>query len=114
MLQLKENWLRASLENAKAITFQQCAEEYVAQNKAGWKNEKHTEQWGNTLAAYAYPHFGSLPVQAVDTPLVQRALRLIWTEKHNRDRAKGSRRQDDGLHRRCHCLDAALRRDWKP
>jgi hypothetical protein len=69
-------------EQAKNITFEQCARDYVDQNKAGWKNAKHTEQWGNTLATYVYPHFGSLPVQEVDTALVLRALKPIWTEKH--------------------------------
>lgn len=71
-----------SLQDAKAITFKQCAEDYIEQNKSGWKNAKHTEQWGNTLETYVYPEFGPVPVQAVDTALVLRALKPIWTAKH--------------------------------
>jgi len=37
--------------------------------------------WESTLAADVYPIFGSLPVQAVDTALVMRAIEPIWTTK---------------------------------
>ena len=36
---------------------------------------------GATLATYAYPHIGALPVQAVDTGLVLKVLEAIWTTK---------------------------------
>ena len=69
-------------EQAKNVTFEQCSTDYIEQNKPGWKNAKHAEQWTNTLTTYAYPHFGNLPVQEIDTALVLRALKPIWTEKH--------------------------------
>lgn len=71
----------AKTEKAKAMTFKQCAERYIEAHKAGWKNAKHVSQWENTLAAYAHPVFGGLPVAAIDTPLVLKALEPIWTEK---------------------------------
>jgi integrase len=71
----------AGLEAAKAMTFKDCAERYIAAHKAGWRNPKHAAQWPSTLAAYVYPAFGSLPVQAVDVGLVMKALEPIWTEK---------------------------------
>ena len=75
--------LRAKLrlDSAKAITFKQCAESYIASHKAGWRNAKHTYQWSATLASYAYPIIGALPVQAVDTALVLKVLEAIWTAK---------------------------------
>ena len=69
------------LDAAKAMTFRQCAEAYIAAHKPGWKNPKHAAQWPSTLFAYVYPIFGSLPVQAIDTALVTKAIEPIWTEK---------------------------------
>ena len=72
---------RERAADAKAMTFQQCAEAYIAAHRAGWKNAKHAKQWPATLDAYAYPTFGALPVQAVDVALVMKAIEPIWTTK---------------------------------
>jgi integrase len=66
---------------AKALTFDQCAEQYIEAHRAGWRNAKHHEQWTATLATYASPIFGTLPVAAVDTALVLKVLTPIWTTK---------------------------------
>jgi integrase len=71
----------AQLEVANAITFQQCAEAFVAAHKPGWRNAKHADQWTNTLKAYAYPIFGALPVQQIDVAVIMRVLEPIWTVK---------------------------------
>jgi len=63
------------------MTFEKCAEKYITAHRAGWKNAKHADQWTNTLATYAYPVFKSLPVSAIDTPLVMKVLEPIWTTK---------------------------------
>ena len=72
---------RQRLDAAKAVTFKQCAESYIASHKAGWRNDKHATQWPATLSSYAYPVIGALPVQAVDTALVHKVLAPIWTRK---------------------------------
>jgi integrase len=64
-----------------APTFAQVAQEYIAAHAPGWRNAKHRQQWANTLASYAYPVFGGLPVNAVTTDHVLAALRPIWTLK---------------------------------
>jgi integrase len=69
------------LEAAKAVTFRACAESYIAAHRAGWRNAKHGAQWGATLETYAYPVFGDLPVQAVDTGMVVKVLEPIWAAK---------------------------------
>jgi integrase len=79
--QRKAARIQATLAAAKAISFRQCAEAHIAARKAGWKNPKHAAQWPSTLATYAYPVFGTLPVQAVDTTLVAKALQPIWQTK---------------------------------
>lgn len=69
------------LQSAKSMTFEDCATRYIEAHKAGWRNVKHASQWGRTLETYAYPVFGSLSVQAIDTGLVMKALDPIWREK---------------------------------
>jgi len=56
-------------------------EAYIAAHRAGWKNPKHAAQWPSTLSTYVYPIFGALPVLAIDTGLVMKAIEPIWTEK---------------------------------
>jgi integrase len=70
-----------ALERAKAITFKDACARYIAANRSGWKNIKHTAQWEATLKAYAYPTIGKLPVQAIDTALVMAVLDPIWSTK---------------------------------
>lgn len=65
---------RAKLEAAKTKTFEECANAYIEANRAGWKNEKHVQQWQNTLATYAFPKIGQLPVAAIDTGLILNVL----------------------------------------
>lgn len=63
-----------ALERAKKMTFDQCAEAYIEAHRTGWKNEKHAQQWENTLATYASPLIGKLPVAEVDTALIVKVL----------------------------------------
>jgi hypothetical protein len=69
------------LDAAKAMTFRDCAERYITAHRAGWRNAKHAMQWSATLETYVYPHFGRLPVQAVDVGLVMNAIEPIWSTK---------------------------------
>ncbi len=69
------------LDAARSITFKDAAERYMAAHKAGWRNDKHADQWRNTLETYAYPGLGSLPVQGVDVALVMKVLEPIWATK---------------------------------
>jgi len=71
----------ARVEDAKTITFDDCAKAYIAAHADGWRNAKHRQQWGNTLYTYVSPAFGKLPVRAIDTGLVMRALEPIWASK---------------------------------
>ena len=63
------------------MTFRQCAERYIAAHQAGWRNAKHASQWRNTLATYAYPVFGDLPVQAIDVGMVMKVVEPLWATK---------------------------------
>jgi len=65
--------------DAKAMTFRQCAEGFIRDNEAEWSNAKHRQEWETSLVKHVYPTLGSLPVAAIDTPLVLRCLKPIWT-----------------------------------
>ena len=69
------------LDAAKAVTFQQCAERYIASHRAGWRHAKHVEQWESSLQRLAFPVIGALPVQAINTALVMNVIEAIWDEK---------------------------------
>ena len=77
----KASQLADAMERAKMITFDQCAAAYIAAHRGSWKNAKHAAQWESTLATYAGPIIGALPVAAVDTALVVKVLGPIWQEK---------------------------------
>ncbi len=79
---MKEQRQAERLEQARSKTFRQCALEYIAQIKVQWKNEKHADQWINTLEVYACSVFGDVPVQDVETSLVYKALEPIWQTKN--------------------------------
>src|SRR5262249_4124841 len=64
-----------------AMTFRECADAYIKAHRAGWRNGKHAAQWEATLATYAGPVIGTLPVQVIDTALVLKVLEPIWTAK---------------------------------
>jgi integrase len=77
----REAVARSRAVETKVITFQECAERYIASHKAGWRNPKHAKQWPSSLGTYVYPIFGDLSVQAADVGLVMKVLEPIWTTK---------------------------------
>ncbi|MGR4929293.1 tyrosine-type recombinase/integrase [Bradyrhizobium sp. CAR08] len=75
--------LRAArlLEEARGVTFSQCAAEYIDTHKAGWKGEKHVKLWRGSLKRFAEPVMGAVPVGMIDTALVLKVLKPIWETK---------------------------------
>ena len=73
---------RLAADQARQMTFTECAEAYIKGHASKWKNEKHKSQWENTLETYCGPVFGNLPVNKVDTGLVAKVLDPIWSTKH--------------------------------
>jgi integrase len=64
------------LEQAKALTFGQCAESYIEAHAPSWKDQKHLAQW-RRLEKQAKAIW-TLPVQAIDTDAVLRVLEPLW------------------------------------
>jgi integrase len=80
---------QAQLDAAKAMTFKQCADAYIASHRAGWRNAKHAGQWETTLATHAEA-IGKLPVQAIDTALVMKVIEPLWrTRPETASRLRG-------------------------
>lgn len=69
---------KLELETVKTMSFDQCADAYIAAHRKSWKNAKHASQWENTIKTYASPTFGSLPIQQIDTSLVIKVIEPIW------------------------------------
>lgn len=71
----REAKIQAVRKIARTKTFAQCAQNFLEDKKAEWKNEKHAKQWESTLKTYAFPIIGEMPVAAVDVEAVLRVLR---------------------------------------
>jgi integrase len=80
----------AKVQDSRSVTFKVYAEGFITGREAGWKNDKHRQQWRNSLRDYAYPIIGQLPVAEVDTAGVLKVLRPIWdTKKETARRVRG-------------------------
>ncbi|HTN15600.1 MAG TPA: integrase arm-type DNA-binding domain-containing protein [Sphingomonadaceae bacterium] len=75
--------LAAAAQTAKiaSITFRDAAETYIAAHEGSWRNDKHRQQWKNTLLTFVYPVMGDIPVAEVSTEHVMAVLEPIWSEK---------------------------------
>lgn len=67
---------------AQRKTFDECAEQYINTHRTTWRNTKHADQWTNTLATYARPIIGNVPVDEVNKAQVLEVLHPIWQTKN--------------------------------
>ena len=77
----KKRLVAQRLEQARELTFEALAGQCIRAKSPEWKNAKHAKQWQATLATYAYPIIGSVPVNDINTDLVLKVLEPIWTTK---------------------------------
>ena len=73
--------LNDRLSAASIITFDDASMRYIKTHEAGWKSLKHADQWRNTIATYASPVIGRLPVHVIDNKSVVKVLEPIWGSK---------------------------------
>lgn len=59
-------------------TFGECAELYIENQRAGWRNDKHTQQWSNTIKCYCLPILDK-SVDRITQDDVLAVLLPIWT-----------------------------------
>ena len=69
------------LSGTRSKTFSECSALFIEDNRAGWSNAKHADQWANTLETYADPVIGRMAVADVATTHIIKILNPIWTTK---------------------------------
>jgi integrase len=80
-LEAREAARRAQLaEQARTVTFERCAEMYLALHADGWGPD-HDHQWRASLQTYVFPVIGRLAVTDIDTAAVMKIIEPIWTSK---------------------------------
>ena len=62
-------------------TFAAAAEAVLAQMRPGWRNPKHGKDWLSSMARFAFPRLGKLPVSEVTSADVVETLRKVWHER---------------------------------
>jgi integrase len=71
---------RAAEVQAKAPTFEECAEAYIRQHWETW-SAKHRDQWPTSLKRYAYPTVGKLTIAEIRPSHIFEILEPIWVQK---------------------------------
>jgi integrase len=66
--------------SAAVLTFDQAAESYMRQHRAGWTPD-HAAQWASSLKAHVSPIIGRMSVQDIGTSHVMKVLEPMWREK---------------------------------
>ncbi|HEX9072784.1 MAG TPA: integrase arm-type DNA-binding domain-containing protein, partial [Pseudolabrys sp.] len=59
-------------------TFDKYAADYIKAHERKWTNRTHAKQWRSTLAMFASPVIGSMPVDTISTAHLIKVLQPIW------------------------------------
>ncbi|MEI6572565.1 MAG: integrase arm-type DNA-binding domain-containing protein [Alphaproteobacteria bacterium] len=62
-------------------TFKEFASEWLEDHQYSWQNEKHRDQWANTLSTYAFPIIGDMPIEVIQTEHIVKILKPLWVSK---------------------------------
>ena len=75
--------MRASLswQEAKPLTFAECAAAYIESHQPSWRSRQYARQWVRSLATHVHPIIGLRLVSDIDATLVMRVLEPIWKSK---------------------------------
>lgn len=72
---------KAEANKPSIPNFQTAAETLHKELLPSWKNEKHGQQWINTLRDYAFSVLGAMPLNEIQPRHIADALRPIWLSK---------------------------------
>lgn len=70
--------IAAKKRSTGILSFEEAAKRIHELSKPTWKNEKHGQQWINTLTTYAFPFIGKKRVDIIDSSDVLTVLMPIW------------------------------------
>lgn len=72
---------RLILSQQRGMLFKDAVDKALSAKLDAFQNEKHRDQWRNTLDTYAIPQLGALTLQEIDSAAVLRVLQPIWATK---------------------------------
>jgi integrase len=81
LMQRREQRQALIAERAKAVTFKDVASAYLDLHLDSFRNAKHRQQWGTTLATYVYPKIGHMTVADIGPADVLRVIEPNWNSK---------------------------------
>lgn len=73
--------IAAKRRSTGILTFEEAARKVHELSKPTWRNEKHGDQWINTMIGYVFPAYGSKRIDVISSADVLAALSPIWNEK---------------------------------
>ena len=73
--------IAAKRRSTGIMTFEEAARKVHELTKPTWRNDKHGDQWINTMTTYVFPAMGSKRIDIVSSADVLSALSSIWNEK---------------------------------
>jgi integrase len=73
---------RHAVETAKRITFAEVTDKYWHSHRDEWTNEKHAADWRKSVARFAFPVLGELPVDQIEIGHITKVLEPIWKTKN--------------------------------
>ncbi|TPE47168.1 tyrosine-type recombinase/integrase [Amaricoccus solimangrovi] len=66
---------------SRGLTFAEAVDRCLAARIDAFRNEKHRDQWRNTLRTYAMPELGAIQVHEIAVQDIARVLEPIWQTK---------------------------------
>jgi len=73
--------LKSQRQDSDVPTLTDSALAYIEAKRLEWTNNKHAQQWTNTLETYVFPKIGDYLPAEVDLSAVEAVLRPIWSQK---------------------------------
>jgi integrase len=67
---------------ARDTRFDAVSDQYLSEFLPHFRNPKHRQQWENTIATYASPVIGRLPVSEITIEDVHRVVAPLWVKKN--------------------------------
>ncbi len=77
----KKKAAKQSEASSPAPRFKEFALAYIETMRPQWRNQKHGDQWVATVANYAFPVIGEMPLDKIETQHILEILTPIWHTK---------------------------------
>jgi integrase len=72
-----------TLRKRTSLTFEQATMRVYKNLLPTWKSKGHAKRWLSAIERYAFPYFGTRPIETIGTSDILSALSPIWAEKND-------------------------------